>query len=358
MKFCVPFIPDDAYAEFLLKEKKHLASLYFGLHSGPVLDARVRFSSLSARKLADRLAPFTGIDTYCLLNSRFVPPTRYFDKPFLLGVLDTLASLFKTAGLTGIVFSDLYFLEALSQTRHEILPNLSAVPGVNSMIDSAAKAFSILDAVARTRFKLPEKLILDRSLNRDKKTIARIKADIQNRFPQIQIELLANEGCLLHCPFKPAHDAQIALANSGLSKEDTFRINRALGCHGVLWDRPHLFFASPFIRPEDAPGYEGLVHTLKICGRTLGPGFLSRTVKAYAHRSFDGNLLELMDAAHFLSERFHVDNKAVGRNLSPKVFNSLSKCDKSCGKCGLCPALFQKTARKKALTLAAYKDLK
>lgn len=353
MKLSVPFIPDDAYADWLLKKRGHLASLYFSLHQGPVLDARVRFRMTETAGLVPYLNRFSPIKKYCLLNTRFIRPENYFDAEFLDRILGQVQILWDAGCVDGIVFSDLYFLNALSQTGHGLVPELEAVPGVNTMLDSPAKAVSMLDALARTRFKPPQKLILDRSLNREPDLLEKTADRIRAAYPGMGIELLANEGCLLHCPFKFTHDAQISLSNAGLAREDTHRISRMVGCHKTFADQPHLFLKSPFIRPEDVRHYERVADTLKICGRTLGPIFLKGAVKAYAARSYDGNLLSLMDAANFLADHFHLDNQALGREF----LNPLANCDKYCKRCDHCRTLFNTAARKKPLILKSYKDL-
>ncbi len=353
MQLSVPFISDTAYAESLAQKKADLASVYFGLPSRPAADARVQCrtgDSFSFTKILGRVA---GIKAYCLLNSRFIRPDLYLDDIFLNQTLDTIQKLDETIGIQGIVFSDLYFLNALSGTGHELVPKLEAVPGINMMIDTAPKAFFLLDAIEKTRFRLPGKLVLDRSLNRDFHCLEKTVQGIRQAYPRMGIELMANEGCLLHCPFKLTHDSQISLSNTGLVQEQTHRISRTLGCHHTFFHHPHLFLSVPFIRPEDITAYAGLADTIKISGRTLGPNFLCKAIDAYIRRSFDGNLLELMDATRFLADFYYIDNK----KLDPDFLNTLANCDKFCKTCGICQDLFMHTARKKTITLKPYKDM-
>ncbi|HKK99886.1 MAG TPA: hypothetical protein VJ943_06515 [Desulfotignum sp.] len=353
MKLSVPFIPDVAFAKTLAHKKKDLASVYFGLHSGPALDARVQPTPVAPSLFAKTLGMVTGIHTYCLLNSRFVRPDLYLDDLFLSQTLDTLQKLHETIGLQGIVFSDLYLLHALSRTGHGLIPLLEAVPGINMMTDSAPKAFFLLDAIGKTGFRLPGKLVLDRSLNRDFHALEKTVQGIRKAYPRMGIELMANEGCLLHCPFKLTHDAQISLSNTGLVQEQTHRISRTLGCHDTFFHHPHLFLSAPFIRPEDMHAYAGLADTVKISGRTLGPNFLEKVIAAYTQRSFDGNLLELMDATGFLADTYYIDNKKLG----PDFLDTLANCDKFCKKCGICRELFHHAAQKQPITIKPYKDM-
>lgn len=352
MKFTVPFIPDPSFEAFLAGQKPHLAAIYFSLLSGPVMDARVRFTQMDAASLGRKLARFADIPCYGLFNTRFIPPRQYLDAPFLNRLLDSLQNIASVCRVDGIVFTDFYLLNALDRTGHDLIPSLEAVPGVNCLLDSPASIFSLMAAIGDTRFRLPGKLILDRSLNRDFDGLRQSAGVVRKRFPNIRIELLANEGCLLHCPFKLTHDAQISLANAGLVRENTHAVNQAVGCHAHFYRHPHAFLKSPFIRPEDQHQYEGLADSLKICGRTLGPGFLTRTLSAYISQSFDGNLLALMDATRFLADRFFIDNQRLGTNF----LNTLANCDRFCKTCRKCNDLFKLAARKRAAGLKSFKE--
>lgn len=352
MKLSVPFIADDPYIDFLVKNKSLLSSVYFALPDGPVLDARVQFGSLDLHFLQKHLPRLGKIKTYCLFNTRFITPDRYFDTRFLNQILDRLQALDSISGLSGIVFSDMYLLAALSKTGHKQVKFLEAVPGINMMLDNAPKAFSMLAAIRETCFKMPEKLVVDRSLNRDFNGLEKMVSAIRQACPDVGIELMANEGCLSHCPFKLTHDAQVSLSNTRLVPEMTHRISQVHGCHDFFQRHPHYFFSSPFIRPEDLAAYSHLADTVKISGRTLGSRFLIQAVNAYIHKSFDGNLLELMDATRFLADAYHVDNKQLG----PDFLYTLAGCNHLCVNCTRCRDLFNRTARQQTLILKPYKD--
>lgn len=356
MKLSVPFIPDPSYSDFIAARQNALASVYFTLDGPGVWDARVRTRDQASgpfMPLARGLSPLKHVKKYVLINTRFVHPGTYSNTRALVAFMDAVTRLSGQVRVHGIVFSDFYLLRALDRTGHDIIPSLEAVPGVNAMMDTMGKVRACLDMVATTQFRPPSRLLLDRSLNRQMDRLTAIRQKVRQEYPDTCVELLANEGCILNCPFKPAHDAHIALSNTGLVREKTWTINRNQGCQAYFLDRPDRFLSSPFIRPEDLGHYQGLADTVKLCGRTLGPDFLMRCITAYETGSFDGNLLDLVDAAHFLSDHFHIENRLLGKNF----FKALSSCTNQCKTCTLCRKIFQSAARIKPFTLKFYKDI-
>jgi len=281
------------------------------------------------------------------LNSRFHHPRLYTDKSALQKIIHALDTLLAADALHGITIVDFYLLQALSDTSPEVAAQLEAVPGVNCMLDSFAKVQGCLEAIARTAFKPPSKLNLDRSLNRNLPELAAISQQCRQHFPHVKLTLLANEGYLDRCPFKLTHDAQIAFANTGLIANETHGANQELGCIRELAAHPAELFKSPFIRPEDLEKYEGMVEVIKLCGRTLGPGFLQRVVRGYAERSYAGNLLNLMDTMEWLAKRLYVANE----ELPGDFWGRLTGCDKNCQICWYCRELLEKSGRTLAFQL-------
>jgi collagenase-like PrtC family protease len=239
----------------------------------------------------------------------------------------------------GIVFTDPYYLQALSDAGPDVAARLEAVPSINHMLDSFDRVASLMDFIASTRFALPRTIILDRSLNRRMEALAELASRCRERFPGVKIELLANEGCLDHCPFKLTHDCHISLVNMGAIL-DTHAINRELGCMRTLQRSPALLFKSPFIRPEDVNVYEPIVDVLKICGRTLGSPFLTKVLNAYLNRGFAGNLIELMDAMEPAAQWLYVSNEDLPRDFHQR----LSTCTRDCRSCTHCEELFRTCA--------------
>ena len=181
----VPFLPDPDYVEFLAEFQPALYSVHFSLFLDTIPDGRHR--SRVGPEFADLAAGLTrlpGPKKYGLLNSRFHHPSLYTDKAALQKIIKALDTLLTAGTLHGITIVDFYLLQALSDTCPEVASQLEAVPGVNCMLDSFAKVQGCLDAIARTGFKPPAKINLDRSLNRNLAELAEMARELSEYTPE------------------------------------------------------------------------------------------------------------------------------------------------------------------------------
>lgn len=347
----VPFIPDEPYLGLLQECRHHLHSVHFSLFLPGVPDGRHANAAFRHAALAPMLSQLPGVKKYGLLNSRFHPPSFYSDRTLLADLIRNIDGLIQSGNLDGITIVDFYLLQALSDYSPAVAGELEAVPGINCMLDSFDRITSALQTIERSHFRLPEKITLDRSLNRKPATLNDIAKQCRENFPHLKLSLLANEGCLARCPFKLSHDAQIAFANTGLAPNTTFALNSSLGCIRIIEEHPEEIFRSPFIRPEDIGHYDGIIDIIKLCGRTIGPEFLRRIVKAYTARRYAGNLLDLLDTLDWLAGKVMVANE----QLPADFFERLSTCDRICSSCSWCGSLYQKMGRAMPLHL---KDLR
>ena len=242
--------------------------------------------------------------------------------------------------LDGLIFSDAYLLTALSDAAPDLAGHLEAVPSVNFCMDSIRKVESVLDLIRHSRFRMPGKIALDRSVNRDPAVLSGLSQAARHYYPEAKVELLVNEGCLSQCPFRRTHEALIACANAGMSV-DSLRLNRDLGCMRILSRSPHRILASPFIRPEDMRHYTDKVDIFKVCGRTVGKAFLMRAIDAYREEKYAGNLLDLLDASHWMAARWELRNE----ELPEDFIHRLAACDQHCQGCSTCREMFRRLAR-------------
>ena len=340
LRLDVPLLPDPAYAAFLADRADRLDSVHFSLCSPDLSDARQRLAPPDPDGLRTALKALAPVPAYALMNARLHAPDKYFSAAALDRTAEQLDGLADLGNVRGVIFADPYFLQALSDAHPTLAGRLEGVPSVNAMPDSAPKALAVLDMIASTAFRPPTRLILDRSLNRDMARLAETSRALRSACPDVKLFLLANEGCLPHCPYKPAHDAHVALVNEGLCGERTFALNRGLGCVRRFLTDPGLVPASPFVRPEDATRYAEQVDGLKLCGRNRGAPFLERTIDAYLAGKYDGNVLDLLDTLGDLADRIDLPN----HRLPPDFLDRVTSCDKHCRACGWCAGLMNKTA--------------
>jgi len=334
--FNIPFVPDEEYVNYLLEHESDISSLHFNLFIDERLDARILLKEQLADKSAyQQLQRLSQPKKFAIMNSLFYSPELFTDKTRMRVVIQALEDGLENATLDGIVYCDHHLLQYLSEEAPDVARSLEAVPGINNMLDTFAKIDAQISYIADTSFKVPGRVLLDRSLNRDLDNLAEICIQLRSRYSDLHIEVLANEGCLAYCPFKRSHDAYIAQANINHEiPSDNFPCS--LGCIPLLQEQPHRILLSPFIRPEDVELYLCHVDTIKICGRSLGGAFLLRAFKAYRQRSYEGNLLNLLDATNWLAESLYIDNS----QLSFDFANTLSMCDHQCDSCGFCKELF------------------
>lgn len=340
----VPFLPDAAYLEFLAAHQARLLALHVPLFLPQVPDARPRELTLTPRRLAELLALCPGPRKYALINSRFHAPEAYGAPEFLGPLLAALETLLEAGQLTGLIYCDHYLLQALSDAAPGLCGALEAVPGVNCGLDNPGKIFWHLEYIAQTRFRQPRKLNLDRELNRRLPELERLGQTLRERLSELQLVLLANEGCLPHCPFKQAHDAHLALSGLQGLAAPQLSLNRERGCTRLFFEKPELLFTAPFIRPEDQRAYAPLVDGIKVCGRSRGPEVMRALVTAYLEERFAGNLLWLNDSQEGLSGRLYVDNTA----LPPNFLALVGDCTLDCRACGSCRELAQRHVQRLA----------
>ncbi|PIE56182.1 MAG: hypothetical protein CSA34_05580 [Desulfobulbus propionicus] len=337
----VPFLADETYVNFLADKRQELSSVHFSILSGKRLDSRFILGPPDNHaQVIEFLSALHGVKRYALMNSLFYTPDLLISAERLQPIIYALDECCEHGVINGIIFCDQYLLQRLSSAAPGLASALEAVPGVNTMLDSLEKVEAQLACIGETHFRLPSQLVLDRSLNRDLDRLARVALQVRGKFPEVNLGLLANEGCLPYCPFKASHDAYIALANME-GQDSTYSMNCELGCMRLLEQQPHRVLQSPFIRPEDVDLYLYHVDTIKLCGRTLGADFLCSAIQAYCARQYEGNLLNLMDATHWMADRLYVDNGSLSFDFA----NMLSMCDSRCEVCGFCEELFESITR-------------
>jgi hypothetical protein len=117
------------------------------------------------------------------------------------------------------------------------------------------------------------------------------------------LQLIANSNCLLECPMTPYHNVGLSHASQTGSKG--FFIDYCLlRCLTRKLSDPVNYVKSPWIRPEDTHHYEAIGYTsFKILERDAPTATLVKRTRAYHDRTYDGNLIDIVQCYGFKDAR-------------------------------------------------------
>jgi collagenase-like PrtC family protease len=169
-----------------------------------------------------------------------------------------------------------------------------------------------------------------RELNRDLAALRGLKqwADGAGK----GLHLLANSGCVAHCPGQTFHDNLVA---HEAEADETAAIEgwNPHVCWSLFEDRANwpAVLRETWIRPEDLHHYEGLFPVVKLATRMHARP--RAVIAAYAERRHRGNLLDLFEPGHGpLFAPFILDNE----RFPDDWFERTSTCERECRRCGYC----------------------
>jgi hypothetical protein len=102
-------------------------------------------------------------------------------------------------------------------------------------------------------------------------------------------------------------------------------------CISIYRKEPWRFFKIPFVRPENLEEYD-FVDEFKLSTRTLKTEVIVEIMKAYIGRSFDGNLVELLDTHGMKLIVRSVENKKIPPDFTDKDDHYYQKLFQDIGK--------------------------
>lgn len=349
MLFDLPFLYEDDYLSFL-NSKDDVYSVYFSTATELPGDARVASFDISVDTQVEYLKAVPNVKKYLTLNGRYTP-LYFYHKDQLKVISDGLEQLKNNNVLDGVIFLDFYLVTMLKEYAPSLVSELEFIPSINCHIDTPDKWEMMQIYLNET--KEPSKIILDRSLNRNIVRLREMSDYLRKIYPDLKLEMLVNEGCLYHCPFKVNHDILISLANDNKLSGQVYlkdnakginihNINEQHGCSSYLKNKPEDLLKIPFVRPEDVVHIENYVDIIKISGKILGYDFVLNCYDAYKERCWEGNLLDLLDAAGSVRKDFYIFNDTVPK----KFYQKLSTCGSQCQICTYCPDVMPKFVQK------------
>jgi len=109
-----------------------------------------------------------------------------------------------------------------------------------------------------------------------------------------EVEILVNQSCLPSCPYRGHHLNTSSLASQPGAACPSFEYP-ILEC-GLEYVRdPSKLISGIFVRPEDLEVFEEAgVHRFKVSGRNRSTDWLVRCARAYAARSYRGDLTDIL----------------------------------------------------------------
>ncbi len=142
--------------------------------------------------------------------------------------------------------------------------------------------------------------------------------------------MLADSGCIDHCPFQTFHDNLVAHDGAGQVGEAPCRT--VLSRAEIQWK----LLTQNWIRPEDLHHYDSLFDTVKVATRAHDNP--RKVVAAYARERYRGNLLDLLEPGNSpLIPGNILDNGAFPDDW----FEQTTQCDRDCVDCLYCRRTFR-----------------
>ena len=257
---------------------------------------------------------FYALNAACLGNDEFTSDGQRW----LVERLGWLVDI----GASGVVLGNPY-LVAFAKAR---FPELQVAVSTAAGIDSVDKA-EFFEGRGADILYLPE------YVNRDFRLLKALRKRIGCR-----LVLLANVGCLLHCPIRNYHIQSIS--HSGRSQQlGTYVDYSLMWCTSEKTRDPALMVKSPWIRPEDLGVYAELGYDeFKLAGREMDRPWMERLVRAYAAGRHDGDLNELILGFDQMEPFGNVPVRLENRKLDGFVdfFRRKSDCRLGCRDCHYC----------------------
>jgi hypothetical protein len=171
---------------------------------------------------------------------------------------------------------------------------------------------------------------VQRDVNRDLGHLAEL--DGWARANGKRLSILVNSGCFRNCSGQIFHDNLVA-HETAVARRENIDGFLPYTCWNYLKDRRHwpTVLQATWVRPEDLHHYDGLFEAVKLATRMHERPHL--VIRAYASRSFAGNLLDLFEPGFSPAfVPFIIDN----RRFPPDWFERASACSRNCHGCGYC----------------------
>jgi collagenase-like PrtC family protease len=133
-----------------------------------------------------------------------------------------------------------------------------------------------------------------------------------------EVEILVNQSCLPSCPYRAHHLNTSSLASQPGAAGPSFEYP-ILECGIEYVHDPSKIISGIFVRPEDLEVYEEVgVSRFKISGRNRPTDWLVHAARAYAARSYPGNLADILSLVQLKGPRAAL-RRVVARSNDAKA---------------------------------------
>lgn len=265
------------------------------------------------------------IDFFYTLNASYMHNTEFTEKG--IRDLDSFLTDLRAIKVKTLIVSLPSLIEVIQGLGHEFRIKASVI----CQITNPNKAVLLKKMGVHS-------IVVDESINRDFKTLARIREVFGN-----EVEIIVNSICHQDCQYRIFHYNQLSGDSIDRVNEISCEYYRKR-CALRLFNEPSNFLRLTWIRPDDIGRYTDIgINRFKLQGRqAVLTGDPVRTVSHYMNQFYDGDLLELL---FMFSSQFNFpisfDNRALDRFLEPftkkKVF-----CGRDCTSCNYCESYIDK----------------
>jgi len=321
-----PLFADDLalpFVETVRRHREQVGEVYFAWPGDPSgrAPAGGRFGSADAEaqeQLETDLAELKamGVRLDLLFNANCYG-ARAISQDLARHMRSTVERIAGSVGLDAITTTSPFVAAVL----RESFPDLHLRASVNMRIGTVQGMDYLAD--------LFDSFYVQRDYNRDMDRVRELHEWSRARGKSLCI--LVNSGCLAFCSGQTFHDNMVAHESEIAAAQNV--ACDVLACRRHLHDPANwpAVLAATWIRPEDLHHYEPYAAIAKLATRMHQRPEL--VVGAYAHRSFRGNLLDLLEPGHgdLLPGRF-IDNAA----FPPDWFARTTSCSRNCSRCDYC----------------------
>ena len=262
-----------------------------------------------------------GVEPVLLLNAACYGKEA-ISANFQTYFLETVRQLRQEIGLVSVTTTSPFVAREIKD-RH---PDIEVRASVNMGLRSIRSLAYLTDSF--------DGFYLAKELNRDIPALREIRswADSCGK----RIHLLANSGCLYHCPWQSFHDNMVAHETEIIEQENV-RQTAPSPCWDYMKIPEHrrLILRNTWIRPEDIEHYTPLCDTMKLATRAHDDP--RRVIEAYLKRSYAGNLLCLFEPSFLpVFDEIVLDN----RRFPEDWFSTTAFCNKKCDRCSYCDTVY------------------